>query len=577
MCSDSEEEDSFAQISEPLILLVDRGGCTFVRKVKLKQKKPKNQKQKQIVAIPLCCSILLCLGRSFSHTLFILVLLRFKVRNAQRFGADIVAVLFADNVCRCSDTLCINSTTTTTTTTTISDTITGTTSTSSDAKTGTTTSSDDVTGTTDDDHDHDHDDDDINSNENDNDNNNYYCEPHEPILANDGSALDITIPSFLIFKLDGDAMKNVLVQNTSTATTTTTPVRIDMELRWSIPPPDDHVEYDLFFVPGGDAATKEFFTNFKTIAMALGRDQASFTPHTYIFDGVQAHCDINSCSTLCTNHGRYCASDPDDDLDHGVSGADVVEESLRRLCIWQLYGPDENGIRDGVEWWDYVQNFEVLCHWGSTTSTMLQRVNIQGCVRDCYTRAAIDQVKVEKCMLESGGLQENVANSLLDRALADQLEQGIILTPTAFVNDVVVSGEFSLSHFFQAICEGYAANSTPALCHTCNIHSLPSCFGDPGQCAVAGGNCASFAGDEDGAELLHTTSNTTDRPVASSTASSSKSSQFVPGLAIGCCVTAVLAVAAFSYDKKKKKRRRPQQQRYDDVAARGSYSAIELT
>jgi hypothetical protein len=68
----------------------------------------------------------------------------------------------------------------------------------------------------------------------------------------------------------------------------------------------------------------------------------------------------------------------------------------------------------------------------------------------------------------------------------------------------------------------------------------------------------------------------TNRPVGTATVSSSKSSHFVSGLAIGCCATAVVAFAAIFYDKKKK-RRRPQQRRYDDVSARGSYSAIELT
>jgi len=49
------------------------------------------------------------------------------------------------------------------------------------------------------------------------------------------------------------------------------------------------------------------------------------------------------CYNLCTNAGRYCATDPDNNLDKGISGGDVVAESLRRICVWNVYGA-ENGI-----------------------------------------------------------------------------------------------------------------------------------------------------------------------------------------------------------------------------------------
>ena len=75
--------------------------------------------------------------------------------------------------------------------------------------------------------------------------------------------------------------------------------------------------------------------------MALG-DRAYFTPHMYVYDGVRSHCKgtptDSFCFNLCTKNGRYCATDPDNDLEKGVSGADVVTESLRRLCIWKNYG-----------------------------------------------------------------------------------------------------------------------------------------------------------------------------------------------------------------------------------------------
>ena len=225
----------------PYILMVDRGGCTFVQ----------------------------------------------KVRNAQRAGA--AAVLIADNTCLCFDAICMFKTNLT------------------------------------------------------------VCEEDEPIMADDGSGLDISIPSFLVFKQDADPIKGALKNNEHVAA----------EMSFSVPSPDARVEYDLWSTPT-DSVSRKFFKTFKSGAVALG-ERASFTPHHYIYDGVRAGCQYdgeNKCFNLCTNNGRYCATDPDNNLDEGISGADVVKESLRRICIWNTYGKD--GI--GKEWWDYVKEFMARCY-----------------------------------------------------------------------------------------------------------------------------------------------------------------------------------------------------------------------
>ena len=54
-----------------------------------------------------------------------------------------------------------------------------------------------------------------------------------------GSGFDITIPSVLMFKQDADPIKEQLKKKKT--------VRI--ELQWSLPNPDDHVEWDLWTSP----------------------------------------------------------------------------------------------------------------------------------------------------------------------------------------------------------------------------------------------------------------------------------------------------------------------------------------
>ena len=63
-----------------------------------------------------------------------------------------------------------------------------------------------------------------------------------------------------------------------------------------------------------------------------------FTPHYYILNGEHWKCDSKfpHCGNQCTNQGRYCAVDPERDLDLGISGMDVVQEDLRQLCIWKF-------------------------------------------------------------------------------------------------------------------------------------------------------------------------------------------------------------------------------------------------
>lgn len=333
----------------PYILMVDRGGCTFVQ----------------------------------------------KVRNAQRSGA--AGVIIADNTCLCSA--------------------------------GDSCHSDPGTD----------------------------CETREPIMADDGSGADISIPSFLMFKQDADPIKAEVMANH--------PIRIEMA--WSLPSPDDRVEYDFWSTPT-DLVSKDFQKQFKDAAQALG-DRAYFTPHMYIYDGIKSGCQgpdgENQCYNLCTNNGRYCATDPDNDLDKGISGADVVTESLRRTCIWNEYGK-ENGV--GSEWWDYVNEFMFRCDNEDYFAS-------KECISDCLAHAKIDKAVVKKCMQDSGGTTDDNPNEILENELAAKDSAGVVILPATFVNGAAIRGALEFAVIFKAICSGYVAGSEPDICTKCancpNEHS----------------------------------------------------------------------------------------------------------
>ena len=118
-------------------------------------------------------------------------------------------------------------------------------------------------------------------------------------------------------------------------------------------------------------------------------------------------------TTSAPNNGRYCATDPDDDLEKGISGADVVKESLRRICIWKHYG-EQDGI--GAEWWDYVAEFIERCRTPDHFTDDF-------CVHDAYKHSHIDKDLIDGCMEGSGGLVADIPNVLLDLEIASQTER----------------------------------------------------------------------------------------------------------------------------------------------------------
>jgi hypothetical protein len=275
------------------------------------------------------------------------------------------------------------------------------------------------------------------------------CEATEPIMADDGSGGDISIPSFLMYKHDADSIKDELRANRP----------VQLEMAWALPNPDDRVEYDLWTVPN-DPINTEFFKNFKPVAKALG-DRAYFTPHQYVHDGVRSHCQGNDgdnwCYTLCTNNGRYCATDPDKDLDEGISGADIVKESLRRLCIWSKYGAAD-GI--GIKFWDYVTEFLERC-------SSNDYFNDADCIKDAYKHAKIEGKDIERCMIDSGGTDSDTPNAKLDMEISLQAQTGVVIVPSAFVNNAVIRGALSVGTMFRAICAGYSEGSMPEVCQKC--------------------------------------------------------------------------------------------------------------
>ena len=285
------------------------------------------------------------------------------------------------------------------------------------------------------------------------------CQARYPILTDDGSGNDIAIPSFLLFKQDADPIKDTLKNNT--------PVQVEMS--YPMPSPDAPVEYELWTVPT-DPLSQAFEQTFQDAAVALG-SKAYFTPHMYVYDGIRAHCySVNGsfCYNLCTNSGRYCAAPPDGDIDSVISGADVVKESLRRLCVWSKYGTTD-GV--GKKYWNYLNEFIVRC--GDATKPEL--FMDEQCVADAMAHANVTKSDIDQCMDDSGGLEGDVTNTMLDMDAQAKEDAGIVVFPTLMVNNAPVKGQLSFATAFKAICAGYLSGSEPSVCKECADCPNPAC------------------------------------------------------------------------------------------------------
>ena len=281
------------------------------------------------------------------------------------------------------------------------------------------------------------------------------CAPGEAIVADDGSGGDISIPTMLMFKSDADAIKEVVRSNQV----------VQMQMSWSLSSHDDRAEYQLWTTPT-DVVARDFLLSFKDVAVALG-NRAYFTPQMSLLDGKKMGCaEINNdhCAGLCTNYGRYCASEP---ADSSISGAEVVEETLRRLCIWRAYG-DANGI--GIEWWDYVGAFDRNCSGP-------EKFMDEECIKGAYVAANIDDGLISRCMRDSGGLTEDVNNALLDMTFMAQVASGIYTIPSVVVDSVQLRGRVDSRSTFEAICEGFTTSAQPEVCERCLSRSNQDVMG----------------------------------------------------------------------------------------------------
>lgn len=283
------------------------------------------------------------------------------------------------------------------------------------------------------------------------------CKCFLPYLADDGSGAQVTIPAFMIGREDAERIKGCLLGQ-GVGCTSGQPLFASMA--WDLPDNAGGVEWELWLEPN-DAPAVAFRNEIRPYVKYFGTS-VQFSPQFFIFDGSQLGCTVPhpsggfACGTQCTNHGRYCAIDPDNDLESGISGVDIVMESLRQMCIWQVVNATY-AQSFGDAWWTYAELF--------TSNCVMQRNPSAACSYTQQVAAGLDTAAVAACVAGSNMTDPlDTRNRLLEAALERRSDMNIVVLPSAVVNDVVMRGTFQANVVLSALCNAFNARTPPTVC-----------------------------------------------------------------------------------------------------------------
>jgi len=250
------------------------------------------------------------------------------------------------------------------------------------------------------------------------------------MMADDGSGYGIKIPSILISRFEGQKLIDAVKQG---------PVIV--ELAWDIP--RGEVVVTDFWMSSGSRESSEFLQRFKDCAQVL-KHHLQFVPHYHVFSLPSS--SSAAYGRLCTDESsQYCAPDPDGP--GPVTGADVANEDLRQLCIWNVTARTPPGVARGAtysqEFWDYVVIFASRCP--ITDGSPSDRFS-EECSRKVMESLGISLLQVDACI------------QLHRKKFLDDQIRNTAWSPQALrVNGWRYSGPLDPEAVLKAVCSGYAS------------------------------------------------------------------------------------------------------------------------
>jgi hypothetical protein len=182
----------------------------------------------------------------------------------------------------------------------------------------------------------------------------------------------------------------------------------------------------------------------------------------------------NTCGNQCVNNELYCSIDPDGDMSKGASGADIVMETVRQMCLWeQISNTSTFATNHGQPFWQYANAVVMTCN--ATFS--------QQCSEALMRSMGFNVPAIQACVAYSNATFNATSQVYLNRKLQQEVdlrdEMAIVRLPTVVVNDVILVGSHNPSVVFGAVCSGYGGDKIPQVCQCTNVPSsqLAACMG----------------------------------------------------------------------------------------------------
>mmetsp|Transcript_19009 Transcript_19009/g.26326 ORF Transcript_19009/g.26326 Transcript_19009/m.26326 type:complete len:693 (-) Transcript_19009:189-2267(-) len=279
---------------------------------------------------------------------------------------------------------------------------------------------------------------------------------------------NITVPAALLSKTDCTRVKEFLGQKTVIGV-----------LDWSnaLPHPDDRVEWEFWTDSNNGCGDKcstimSFIKDFADYGQALEQGgYTRFRPHYLTYHCLPEYIGSDECNAQCLTKGKYCASDPDDDLEKGYTGRDVVLENLRQLCVYQ----EANASGTPWLWWDYVSHFSSRCKMDQVL------FNTQ-CAEPIITGVGLDLGKVQQCMGQPDG-EHAILDFEKEKQVGDGERGDVTINPTVIINERHYRGKLEKTSVLNAICAGFKQDQVPDICINPEVSKNECAEGNAGYVA----------------------------------------------------------------------------------------------
>lgn len=301
-----------------------------------------------------------------------------------------------------------------------------------------------------------------------------------PYMIDDGTGRTVDIPSVIIKYSKAEIIRSYIEAYNSDPNTA---LPVTMSMRYFLPESDNKVNWEMW-TDSGNKDSAVLKQSFRDAVQALG-ENANFEPHFFIEnpDDYQVCRGVNNpCGNQCIAAGRYCKTDPEHDIGSGLSGADVLKENLRQLCMWQEV---QGSLQEQLKWWSYVAMFEEQCSKSQETWNAECSRRIMG--NAGFSGSQI--TTIEACYTASNVDGDN-AIPILDAQIQKKTDEGIFYLPTVNINGASYRGDLRCPYpidiktcaVLDALCSAYTEGTAPQACQ-----SSPGCH--LGQQRDACGKC----------------------------------------------------------------------------------------